>query len=822
MRPQRDQLVLGMAFVGALGLHAVLLPWVGAAVQGESMTPPGDLSVVEVASPELARAGETIEVSAAVQYEPAEGMAGQLPRRVDRLVLSGDRKVDEGDAVLATRPHTAATAIARLSNLTLDAELPEDADGPYWLIFEADAAQAVHDRDRTNNTQATSIYIDGPQTPELAVTKLDAPGRATPGGSILLDYAVQNIGQGWAASGLPLSTLSTQAQWTDRVYLSANAELDEGDVELRAFNRTAPLAPEGDYRHERVELMIPRGLTGDMHLIMVADADQVLDQPSFTAGFHVHPITLVESGAPDLVVTSIKKPERLVISRPTPVTFSIANLGSVPTVGSDWADGLYLSRKPLLDDNALAITQVGAGQPLQPRSRYESTLPVTLPDSIEPGQWYLIVMADAGESVDEQVFEDNNALAVPVMVLTQKQADAEIQLGDPDRPERIVVQWIQHDRLEEHVARMSRTVQPAIQDQADPVPDAPLINDPKPPAIATKPDLAAGDPSSPDRPADPTHQQDAKPQPTTPDATQTDVAPRPQDPSSQANPRIDGLPGSDGTVNPQRDGIERPVPPTYPQPIDPNPDKQDTPTPNPGERRVESPADPNAPDTDRTTDSETQADRASDTDSNNPNDNDAQDPAERTDETESTEPTDNPDTKDPSPEDGQGDADEREADTSTTNNPSDDKTPKPDGQQGNPANPNEPQTPTRAPRDPSEAVPTNIKEVEVALQEGRVLVGKGIKVTTKLPIPPGTGSRTLAVPRNARVRVTFTRDGKVHDAKVIRSTTYADWDQAIESSLYRWSAKGEAVDKAEPYIVIEWNYLLNSLFEDEEQEKEQE
>ena len=109
----------------------------------------------------------------------------------------------------------------------------------------------------------------------------------------------------------------------------------------------------------------------------------------------------------------------------------------------------------------------------------------------------------------------------------------------------------------------------------------------------------------------------------------------------------------------------------------------------------------------------------------------------------------------------------------------------------------------------------SVEKVEVELQEGKVLVGKGIKVTTKLPTPPGTGARRLSLPRNARVRVTFTADGKVYEAEVIKSTTYAEWDAAIEASLYRWTAEGEAVENAEPYIAIEWNYLLNDLFEDE-------
>ena len=44
----------------------------------------------------------------------------------------------------------------------------------------------------------------------------------------------------------------------------------------------------------------------------------------------------------------------------------------------------------------------------------------------------------------------------------------------------------------------------------------------------------------------------------------------------------------------------------------------------------------------------------------------------------------------------------------------------------------------------------------------------------------------------------------------------ANWDAAIEASLYRWSAKGEAIDNAKPHVTIEWDYLLNDLFDEDE------
>lgn len=810
MKHQSDKLALGIAFAAAIALHAAVLPWVGAAVGREEPTRQFDAIFELFTSDPFAKAGETVTLNGAYRVKSDTPML-YYPARFE-VFLSRDRSIDDQDEVIQQIDINPTLEPIEF-RINAEKPLPIDADGPYWMIARLSLRGDIVDRDLSNNTHAVPIYIDGPQTPELSVDIFNSPDQALPGGSVLIDFAVTNIGKGWA-SGKWNDDQPPATHWTDRVYLSTDARLDPADVELRRFDRTSPLKPAGEYRHEQVEIDIPRGVAGPMYLILAADADQVLDQPSFTASVAVRQIELIDTSAPDLIVAAMLKPDRLVINRPSNVAFSIANLGSAATPDSDWFDGLYLSPEPVLDERAVPIGSLPAAQPLQPRSRYESTAEVTLPESIEPGQWFLIVKADAGESVDEPGFEDNNTLAVPIMVLTEEQADAEITLGDPDRPERLVVQWIEHDRVEEHVARLSRTVQPALQDKADPVPDAPLNFDPKPPTVASNQSNPAGDPANPNRTTDPKNQQDARPQPNASDATQTDVAPRPQEPGAPTPTRVDGLPGDTGDANPQRPGIDLPNP-NNPRTIDPTPGENDTPSPNPGERLVESPADPNAPDTDSATDSESPAERESDTDSNNPNDTKTTDPSEQPDPTESDTLTKNPEVTPPTEDDGRGDADQKQTDTSTTDKPADDKQPKPDGQENKPAQPSTEQTPTRAPRDPSEAPPVSIEKIEVELQEGKVLVGKGIKVITKLPTPPGTGARSLSIPRNARVRVTFTSEGKVYDARVIKSTTYKEWDAAIEASLYRWRAEGEAIDNAEPYVAIEWNYLLNDLFEDD-------
>lgn len=832
MTNRRDHLVLGIAFVAALLLHAAALPFVGAAVGDFEPTSDQDWKL-NLHCPSYAKAADQLAINWS-SIEVSDSITEQdLPISRDaRFMLSRDRVIDETDNELLRIKHGGQASVKddlgypnfRPGTFVNKVDLPADADGPYWIIGEEDVDRVLPDMNRSNNLRRMPIYIDGPQTPILTIDRFDTPERALPGGTIAIHYSVTNTGKGWANRdrrqarldplGLSLPVFDTTPNWIDRVYLSQDDRLDESDLPLRSFDRTAPLGPGDRYRHDRVALPMPAGIKGKAYLIIAADADQQLDQPSFTEGLVVKPIEFVDDSAPDLVVAEIEKIDRLVIGRPSPLTFEIANLGNA-TVTNLSSDAVYLSPEPVLDSRAILLDEMKTSEALEPRGRYKTTLPVTVPDSVEPGEWFLIVKADAPDWVDEPGFEDNNTLAVPITVLTQKQADAEIQLGSPDRPERLVVQWIEYDRVEEHIARLSRTVQPALQDKADPTPDAPLNFFPEPPSIARQPGNPAGNATNTPQPTDPNNNPQARPNPNATDASQTSQAPRPQQPGTTPTQRVDGLAGNEGNLPQQRPGIDKPMPIKPPAPNDPTPSKDGNPSPLPGDTRVESPADPNAPDTPSTTDSQTPSEIESPTDANNPDRSPSTTPTKQTKPVEADEQNDNNKTDKPVETPSEGEADQGKTKT-TTPNPSEDAETQPEGKPDQPSESSEEKTPTRAPKDANEAPPTNNRKVEVELQEGKVLVGKGIKVITKLPTQPGTGARRLSLPRNARVSVTFDRKGRVHEAKILRSTTYKEWDAAIEASLYRWSAEGEAIDKAQPYITIEWDYILNELIGDEE------
>ncbi len=58
-------------------------------------------------------------------------------------------------------------------------------------------------------------------------------------------------------------------------------------------------------------------------------------------------------------------------------------------------------------------------------------------------------------------------------------------------------------------------------------------------------------------------------------------------------------------------------------------------------------------------------------------------------------------------------------------------------------------------------------------------------------------TRLMTAPKNPVVRIVFGKDGKVKKAGFVRgqSTGYEEVDGPLLDALYRWTAKGESLDK---------------------------
>lgn len=110
--------------------------------------------------------------------------------------------------------------------------------------------------------------------------------------------------------------------------------------------------------------------------------------------------------------------------------------------------------------------------------------------------------------------------------------------------------------------------------------------------------------------------------------------------------------------------------------------------------------------------------------------------------------------------------------------------------------------PTSAARSDRESPPTSIEKPVHAMRPGAVEVGKGLEIKTVAP-RVGVISILTSEPKNIVCKMTFDKTGRVNRVQITQSSGYVDIDSAVESAIYKWTAKGKQLEDADGPLTVE-------------------
>jgi subtilisin family serine protease/subtilase family serine protease len=352
----------------------------GATVTIVSDDPPPDLIVASVSAPSTGGADADIAVTDTTTNQGA----GTSTASSTGFYLSSNTTLDAADVFLGSRavPELGPGATHALST-TL--HLPASAaTGSYYVLAKADWDGATQESVETNNVRASGAIKIGP---DLIVSAFTAPGEAAAGGTIVVSDTTRNQGAGTAAST------------TTRFYLSANSFVDAADVVLG--DRTVPLLGAGVSNTVSTSLAIPGSTAaGTYFVIAQADGPEALAE---TAENNNKRTSVLRVG-PDLIVSAIAAPSSAVAGATIAVSDTTKNQGGGSA--SESSTGFYLSLNTTWDaaDVFLGSRPVGT---LAPDATAAASTFLQIPDTTEPGSYYIIAAADWTTVVGETV-ESNN------------------------------------------------------------------------------------------------------------------------------------------------------------------------------------------------------------------------------------------------------------------------------------------------------------------------------------------------------------------------------------------------------------------------------
>ncbi|AFY39930.1 RHS repeat-associated core domain protein [[Leptolyngbya] sp. PCC 7376] len=368
---------------------------------------------------------------------------------------------------------------------SLEVTLPEGLDGNYYFVvysnIEEWSAGRHHglgrllESDRTDNLglgASTQVNLTPP--PDLQVLDVQASTQGFSGETTSITWTVSNEGIGTTLrhNGLGFFIQSTLTEsfgfgdawdpldisWQDKLYLSADQELDSEDILLGTFSYDGPLTSGESYTKTQ-NVTLPIGISGNFFVIAETDVLQPnpglygvsfgsssLRDAVFEGGFEdnnqnhtVTPIQVNLTPPPDLGVEILAAPTGATASRSLVINYRVTNDGSTTTPNSSWQDAFYLSSTPDFDpDTALKLREVTHSGRLDPETTYENSVSLTLPNEVS-GEYFIFVVTDSNNAVFEldDVAEGSNADVSPNLVsqtITITSQPADLVISDANTP----------------------------------------------------------------------------------------------------------------------------------------------------------------------------------------------------------------------------------------------------------------------------------------------------------------------------------------------------------------------------------------------------
>jgi subtilase family serine protease len=374
-----------------------------------------NLKVSNATAPKSITLGEKFDISWIVEnlgeVETIENIDedGIANNWYDAVYISDDQVLDSKDTYLTSERAEDNAPLASGENyaVTQNVTIPRTATGSRYLLFVTDRGNYQVETDETDNVLAIPIEVNAVN---LVISDVTAPSSAIVGETIDLSWTVTNNG-----------TAAATSNWIDRVYFSRDDDyfVDPIVAEELLNGNEVPLEVGSSYTINQ-SVTIPKYAVGNYYLLFGTDDFKLFDQLEIIeSNEEDNEASLpIEVKAPNLKFTKTTAPATAVLGKKITVSWTVENQ-DMATALFDWFDGVYVSDDPIFDyrsDRHLTSVDVAEQSPLEANADYTITQDITLPLNTNPGDRYLLFVADENNKQTETNQEDN-VYAVPIKLV---------------------------------------------------------------------------------------------------------------------------------------------------------------------------------------------------------------------------------------------------------------------------------------------------------------------------------------------------------------------------------------------------------------------
>lgn len=312
----------------------------------------------------------------------------------DYLHVSNDQTLDSSDYGTAwiINNNGLAAGESYQDNVT---PFAPNMTGTYYFILEVDMEGDIVESNEDNNTLVYGPVVVTQPNADLVPTSFDAPTSIGLGQDMTISWTVSNQGRGDAGA------------YYDAIILSSKPDYNPGDFYTPKYS-LAEVSTDGLGAGEYIThtitipfIALPE-LIDSPYLILVVDAGaDVWEDNEQSANTMV--IGSITVHLADLVPTALSAPSELLAGQEMEISWDVYNQG----LGNaqPHLDYVYLSQDSQIDSSDTLIAADFISEELAANGSYHRSYLGTVPTSITPGNYYLILNVD----IAEDAFEDNNS-----------------------------------------------------------------------------------------------------------------------------------------------------------------------------------------------------------------------------------------------------------------------------------------------------------------------------------------------------------------------------------------------------------------------------
>ena len=281
--------------------------------------------------------------------------------------------------------------------------IPNGISGNFYIFIHTNFNQAVYESGliSDNKAKGPSIHVSLAPWADLQIRNMVIADSITPGENYTVSFTVKNVG----------NTSINGTSWTDKLYISSNADFDTTAILLSTFIHSQQLDTGISYQNTYSSLLSSSFSSGYYFIFAQTDESNTVFEYLYESNnIYRSNLIFIKPYPVNLALTTFTAPDSTFSGQNINIQWTTLNNSNKPTLPSYWYDALYLSIDTVWNPGSdILVKEWKQNGPLLAGNSYTNSQNVLIPNGLN-GNYYLFMITDRTNVNNETIISDNRKI----------------------------------------------------------------------------------------------------------------------------------------------------------------------------------------------------------------------------------------------------------------------------------------------------------------------------------------------------------------------------------------------------------------------------